>query len=87
MEAARSWWIGNRDHVGLFADEIDGAIRLLSRLPGVGTVYDEAGSTGTLRRLFLRRLDSHLYYSFDDREVVVRALWGARKGQPPGLDG
>ena len=26
---------------------------------------------------------SHLYYSYDEREVVIRALWHARRGTGP----
>ena len=41
--------------------------------------------TGTLglRRLFVRKLNCHLYYTFDEQEVVVRALWGARREHGP----
>jgi hypothetical protein len=26
---------------------------------------------------------SHIYYTFDDQEVVVRAFWGARRSHRP----
>src|SRR5262249_52866311 len=26
------------------------------------------------------RIDAHLYYTFDDARVIVRTLWGARRG-------
>ena len=32
-----------------------------------------------VRRVYLRRVAAHLYYTFDDTGVVVRALWGARR--------
>lgn len=28
---------------------------------------------------------SHLYYTFDEREVVIRAFWHARRGAGPDL--
>jgi hypothetical protein len=33
--------------------------------------------------LYLRKIDCHLYYTFDEREVIVRALWGARRRRGP----
>ena len=36
-----------------------------------------------LRRLYLRKIACHLYYTFDEHEVIVRALWGARRGKGP----
>jgi hypothetical protein len=36
-----------------------------------------------LRRFYLPKLTYHLYYTFDDDEVVVRALWGARREHGP----
>lgn len=55
---------------------------MLSRLPGIGSPYPRAPIAG-VRRLYLERLTSHLYYTFDDREVVIRALWHARRGSGP----
>jgi hypothetical protein len=31
----------------------------------------------------LQKLGCHLYYTFDDDEVIVRALWGARREHGP----
>ena len=53
-------------------------------VPGAGTPYPQAGITG-VRRLYIRKLTSHLYYTFDDRGVIVRALWGARRRRGPRL--
>ncbi len=50
--------------------------------PGVGTPYEEVGVSG-LRRLYLRKINCHLYYTFDEREVIIRALWGARRRRGP----
>ena len=68
----------------MLASEIEDALRILSLLPGAGTTYPEAGIDG-LRRLYLRKLDCHLYYTFDEDEVIVRALWGARRRRGPEL--
>lgn len=78
----KAWWLENRTHTEVFAAELETALRILALLPGVGTPYAEAGVVG-LRRLYLRKIDCHLYYTFDEHEVVVRALWGARRRRPP----
>lgn len=36
-----------------------------------------------VRRFYLERLMSHLYYTYDGHEVVIRALWHARRGSGP----
>ena len=81
----RAWWIANRDHHELFATELEGAIRILAVLPGAGTPYTKS-LTPDLRRLYLRKLACHLYYTFDDDEVIVRALWGAKRERGPNVE-
>jgi len=36
-----------------------------------------------VRRFYLERLKSHLYYTFDEHELIIRALWHARRGSGP----
>jgi hypothetical protein len=36
-----------------------------------------------LRRVYLGKVACHIYYTFDDEEVIVRAVWGARRGRDP----
>jgi plasmid stabilization system protein ParE len=76
--------MANRDHQELFATELESAIQLAAVLPGAGTPYTK-GSTPKLRRLYVRKLTCHLYYTFDDQEVIVRALWGAKRERGPNL--
>jgi plasmid stabilization system protein ParE len=76
------WWLENRIYKDIFADELDEAVKLIALMPGAGAPYAAAGSPG-LRRVYLPRVALHLYYTFDDREVIVRALWGARCGSRP----
>lgn len=78
------WWLENRLHLDVFAAEVGEAVRILSLLPGSGTTYSAAGSPG-LRRLYLRRIACHVYYTFDAHDVVVRAVWGARRVRRPPL--
>jgi plasmid stabilization system protein ParE len=76
------WWLENRTHTEVFSSELEEAIRILAFLPGAGTPYPEAGVAG-LRRIYLRKVACHIYYTFDEQEVIVRAFWGARRGRGP----
>ena len=40
-----------------------------------------------VRRIYLRTIVLHLYYTFDDSEVLIRALWGARRERGPQFNG
>ena len=82
VDRERTWWLANRDHEDLFALEIEDAVKILALLPGAGTPYTQS-ETPHLRRIYLRKLACHLYYTFDDEEVVVRAMWGARREHGP----
>jgi hypothetical protein len=82
VEHEHTWWRENRDYHELFRAELDLAIQLVAILPGTGSAYTLADTPG-LRRLYLSRIGCHLYYTFDDDEVIVRALWGARREHGP----
>ena len=73
---------GKSAHQDLFATEIETAIRIVAVLPGAGSPYRKS-QTPDVRRLYLRKIACHLYYTFDDDEVIVRALWGARRERGP----
>jgi len=74
----KEWWLANRDEKAVFADEIEHALQILEILPAAGSKYGQSRTPG-LRRVYLEKIDCHLYYTFDDSEVLVRALWGARR--------
>ena len=80
----QQWWLENRDYRHLFASELEEAVALVAHLPGAGTSYPDAGIPG-LRRLYLQKISCHLYYTHDDHEVIVHALWGARRERGPAL--
>jgi plasmid stabilization system protein ParE len=84
VDRERAWWLENRDHQNLFATELEKAIEILALLPGAGTPYTQT-SVPDLRRLYIRKLGCHLYYTFDADDVIVRALWGARRERGPML--
>ena len=78
----REWWIANREHVEAFASDIDRAINLIATLPGVSASYPPVAG---MRRVFLERLGLHVYFTYDDDSVIVRAVWGARRRRGPRL--
>ena len=81
----KAWWLANRDHPEVFAEELEQALKIVARLPGTGTVYADSPVPG-VRRVYLRRVALHLYYTFDDDIVIIRALWGARRERGPQLE-
>jgi len=80
----KSWWLENRTHTEIFASELEATLEIIARLPGAGGLYPEAGIP-ELRRLYLSKVACHVYYTFDGEEVIVRALWGARRERGPNL--
>jgi hypothetical protein len=66
----------------VLAEDIERALGLLAVLPGIGTLYPATDLVG-IRRLYLRRAACHLYYVFDDHQVVVVSLWGTRRERGP----
>ena len=80
----KAWWLANRDHPEVFNEELEQALQIIAALPGAGTLYAQSPVPG-VRRVYLRRVAAHLYYPFDRDEVIVRALWGARREQRPRL--
>ena len=69
----KAWWLANRDHPDVFTEELEQAIQTIATLPGAGTLYPQSPVPG-VRRVCLRRVAVHLYYTFDDASVIVRAL-------------
>jgi plasmid stabilization system protein ParE len=84
VDRERAWWLENRDHRDIFAAELNTAIETLRLLPGAGSLYTQTPVRG-LRRMYLQKLACHIYYTFDEDEVIVRALWGAHRERGPTL--
>ena len=85
VRAAKQWWIENSLRPEILVREIEDAVSLPSVLPGAGSIYAKA-DVPSLRRVYLRRLTSHLYYTFTDDEVVIQALWHANRKHGPELE-
>jgi hypothetical protein len=86
VRSEHAWWYENRVHTEIFATELAEAVRIVALLPGAGSPYRLDDVPG-LRRIYLRKIACHLYYTFDDRDVFVRAVWGAHRGRGPSIDG
>jgi plasmid stabilization system protein ParE len=82
VQREKLWWLENRTHTDIFVDEFEQALRTLAFLPGSGTSYPQADVIG-LRRIYVPKVACHLYYTFDNTEVIVRAFWGARRERGP----
>jgi plasmid stabilization system protein ParE len=65
----------------VFVAELEQALRVVASLPGAATPYQGTGLSGV--RIFLRKSSCHVYYTFDERAVIVRAVWGARRRREP----
>jgi plasmid stabilization system protein ParE len=56
----------------------------LAGFPQIGSSYPNP-KVNQVRRFYLERLTSHLYYTFDEEQLIIRALWHARRGTGPDL--
>jgi len=84
LRREKAWWIQNRIDQDIFVAECEEALRVLTLLPGAGTPYPQGDVQG-LRRLYVQKVACHLYYTFDEHEVIVRAVWGAHRQYGPQL--
>jgi len=82
----KQWWKENSVRPEILEQDLSEALKMLSIVPGIGKPYSSAPFPG-VRRLYLERLMSHLYYTHDEREIVIRALWHARRGSGPDFGG
>jgi hypothetical protein len=80
----KAWWLANRSLPEVFAEELEQALKIVALIPGAGMVYALSPVPG-VRRVYLRRVALHLYYTFDDDVVIIRALWGPRRERGPQL--
>lgn len=67
-------------------EEITSKFIAMSPRSPLGIVY--AVNRGkTIRRVLLRKTEQHIYYSISEADdtVVIRTIWGARRGRAPKL--
>ena len=78
----KAWWLANRNHIDVFTEELEQALKIIATLPGAGTAYPQSPVPG-VRGVYLRKVAAHPLYTFDDARVIVRAVWGARREGGP----
>lgn len=83
VDRERTWWLKNRELPDLFATELEKTIEILALLPGAGAPYRQSG-VPDLRRLYVRNLGCHLYYTFDAQtKSSFGPCGGARRERGP----
>jgi len=83
VEKIDAWWRAHRPAApGLFAEELETALRTLARTPAVALRY--APMPG-VRRLLLPRTHHHLYLVEEAARLLVVAAWSAYRGRGPRL--
>jgi hypothetical protein len=84
--AIDEWWREQRAGVpGLFVDELARVLALVTRWPMLGEPYKRPTAPRGMRRLTMRRVKCHLYYTVDTekREILVHAIWHWSRGRGP----
>jgi plasmid stabilization system protein ParE len=82
----KGWWVRHRRKApDLFEQELDGALVSIAAMPTLGTLYEQEGRDVGMRRFLMRKTGHHIYYAVVASEVVVIAIWGARKERGPKL--
>jgi plasmid stabilization system protein ParE len=85
-ERRDKWWREHRpEAVDLFRVELADAIDLLRNNPSAGTRYEAVRFDAIVRRILLPETETHVYHAQVDDDVVVVAIWGARRGRGPKL--
>jgi plasmid stabilization system protein ParE len=85
IRAIDDWWRQHRlASPDLFLDELEAAFALIGLAPNVGHPYRRSPVIGT-RRIPLARTRYHLYYVPSDSDILVLAVWHARRGSGPPL--
>ena len=84
IRAVKAWQRENGVDVTTLANEIEEAFTFLSLIPAAGSPYS-CNEVPDAQRLFLRRVSYHLYYTFSEDKVVIRALWHTSRGHGPDL--
>ena len=83
IRQAALWWAENRPAFrGAVRVEIHEALALQAQQPRIAPAYDGARISG-VRRLFLNRISSFLYYRLTADAVDILALWHTSRGEPP----
>jgi plasmid stabilization system protein ParE len=85
IEGADQWWLEHRPLApGAVREDIQAALALLRRQPGVGANISNA-NLKNVRRLHLGRIRYYIYYQVRDDGLVILAFWHSSRGSKPAL--
>ena len=85
IDTIDAWWRQHRQAApGLFSEELSAALEVLASAPHAGRRYDHP-SIPAARRFILRATRYHVYYRIRSEDVVLLAVWSARRGMAPRL--
>lgn len=81
IDHASAWWRKNRDKAPTaLDDDIDAAIALIRRSPGIGQPVQLRKPA---RRVWMPRVRFFLYYRERDDLIEIIALWHGSRRSPP----
>lgn len=81
IDRASAWWRENRDKAPTaLDDDIDAAIALIRRSPGIGQPVQLRKPA---RRVWMPRVRFFLYYRERDDLIEIIALWHGSRRSPP----
>ena len=84
LNAARAWWLRNRDKApAAFDENVSDALKRIVDQPLTGTPVRSRNGR-TLRRYLAERIRYYIYYRVTEREVGVITVWHASR-RPPKL--
>jgi plasmid stabilization system protein ParE len=81
-----AWWRVNRlEAVDLFSRELADVIDRLAVEPNAGRLYEAARFDAAVRRVLMPRTETHVYSARVGEDVVILAVWSARRARGPRL--
>ena len=85
-DRGEAWWRVNRpDAVDVFTRELLHILALLRDNPHLGVLYEAVRFEAPVRRILMPKTESHIYHARIGEEVVILAVWGARRRRGPKL--
>lgn len=81
-----AWWRTNRPGApDLLIRELLHVLDRLRDNPTLGALYDAAHFEGPVRRVLMKKTERHVYHGLFGDEVIILAVWGARRKRGPKL--
>jgi plasmid stabilization system protein ParE len=82
----KAWWRENRPATAdLFTHELLHVLDVLRNNPSSGTLYEAVRFEAPVRRILMPKTEAHVYHATIDDEIVILAVWGARRRRGPKL--